>query len=187
MKPSVVFCLISETWSTRGTLSSSPKGKRGTVKHTKKMNVTKNTHDISSLLCCVSKEHSGTHAQTHEVRGNRGNLQSNNNKLFHFPVKSGNRSLWQEDPGRNCVFLGSGSRSGWHFCRLASEAVEVFGTAAQWWLLPLLEQKKYRKGYVVANCGKSSPNQTLQTLKHTGTVNGNKLQRKNIYHILPRH
>lgn len=55
-----------------------------------KLNKTKNTHDISFLLLPVSfKEHSGTLTQAHEVRGNHGNLQSNHNKLFHFPVKVG--------------------------------------------------------------------------------------------------
>ena len=35
------------------------------------------------------KQNSGALIQTHEERGNHGNLQSNHNKLFHFPVKVG--------------------------------------------------------------------------------------------------
>lgn len=46
-----------------------------------------------------------------EVRGNHGNLQSNHNKLFHFPVKVGNQSL-RRDLGTDGVFLGRRSRNG---------------------------------------------------------------------------
>ncbi len=55
-----------------------------------KLHKTKNTHHISLFHLWVSfKKHSGSLTQSHEVRGNHGNLQSNHNKLFHFPVKVG--------------------------------------------------------------------------------------------------
>lgn len=100
-----------------------------------------------------TKKNSGALPPSHEVRGNHGNLQSNHNKLFHFPVKSGNRSLWQYS-GTECfswlllkkrmTFLGIGFRSPIASCNntsVPSATAVLPADCLEWVIMTLIKVK----------------------------------------------
>lgn len=71
------------------TTSQKNKTKHKVALHAKTKQDQKYSRLLSFTSGCLFKKHTAALTQTHEVRGNHGNLQSNHNKLFHFPVKVG--------------------------------------------------------------------------------------------------